>query len=162
VPVEIAEGVLSRQIDNLEPILTRPGCDVRTLADQFNASFWKTGQDYLRWNPTQRQHFAGGTLLTKNLLSRIEGWRGTTAHIVTWGQTPMLDPDEAGALHGIDVSTHAGLRDCALIGPMIYFFDCIGAALGGIIENIYMQNRQLWMRLREKGANLTRCLVITL
>jgi hypothetical protein len=36
---------------------------------------------------------------------------------VTSGQTPALDPTEAQALlDSIDVSTHAGLRDRALIG----------------------------------------------
>jgi hypothetical protein len=38
-------------------------------------------------------------------------------HVVTCGQTPVLDPIEARALlDSIDVSTHAGLRDRALIG----------------------------------------------
>ncbi len=36
VPSEIADSVLCRQIDDLEPTLTRHGYDVRTLADQFN------------------------------------------------------------------------------------------------------------------------------
>ena len=38
-------------------------------------------------------------------------------HIVTSGQTPVLDPAEARPLlDSIDVSTHSGLRDRALIG----------------------------------------------
>jgi hypothetical protein len=36
VPVEIADSVLCRQIDDLEPTLTRHDYDVRTLADPFN------------------------------------------------------------------------------------------------------------------------------
>ena len=52
-------------------------------------------------------------------------------HVVTSRQTPVLDPAEARALlDGIDVSTHAGLRDRALIGLMVYSFARIGAALG--------------------------------
>ena len=52
-------------------------------------------------------------------------------HVVTSGQTPMLDPAEARALlDSIDVSTHAGLRDRALIGLMVYSLARIGAALG--------------------------------
>jgi integrase len=48
--------------------------------------------------------------------------------------------------------TPAGLRDRALIGLMIYSFACIGAALGMAVEDVYTQNRRLWVRLREKGG----------
>ena len=40
-------------------------------------------------------------------------------HVVTSGQTPVLDPAEARALlDSMDVATHVGLRDRALIGLM--------------------------------------------
>jgi site-specific recombinase XerD len=75
------------------------------------------------------------------------------SHIVTSGQTPVLDPAEARALlDSIDTSTHAGLRDRALIGLMVYSFARIGAALGMAVEDVYTQNRRLWVRLREKGG----------
>jgi integrase/recombinase XerC len=74
-------------------------------------------------------------------------------HVVTSGQTPVLDPSEARALlDSIDVSTHAGLRDRGLIGLMVYSFARIGAALGMAVEDVYTQNRRLWVRLREKGG----------
>jgi site-specific recombinase XerD len=74
-------------------------------------------------------------------------------HVVTTGQTPVLDPAEARTLlDSIDVSTHAGLRDRALIGLMVYSFARIGAALGMTVEDVYTQNRRLWVRLREKGG----------
>jgi site-specific recombinase XerD len=74
-------------------------------------------------------------------------------HVVTAGQTPVLDPSEARALlDSINVSTHAGLRDRALIGLMVYSFARIGAALGMTVEDVYTQNRRLWVRLREKGG----------
>ena len=74
-------------------------------------------------------------------------------HVVTCGQTPVLDPAEARALlDSIDTSTHAGLRDRALIGLMVYSFARIGAALGMAVEDVYTQNRRLWVRLREKGG----------
>jgi site-specific recombinase XerD len=74
-------------------------------------------------------------------------------HVVTSGQTPVLDPAEARALlDSIDVATHAGLRDRALIALMVYSFARIGAALGMAVEDVYTQNRRLWVRLREKGG----------
>jgi integrase len=74
-------------------------------------------------------------------------------HIVTSGQTPVLDPAEARALlDSSDVTTHAGLRDRALIGLMVYSFARIGAALGMTVEDVFTQNRRLWVRLREKGG----------
>src|ERR1700720_1561940 len=74
-------------------------------------------------------------------------------HVVTSGQTPVLDPAEARALlDSIDTSTVVGLRDRALIGLMVYSFAQIGAALGMAVEDVFTQNRRLWVRLREKGG----------
>jgi len=74
-------------------------------------------------------------------------------HVVTSGQTSVLGPSEARALlDSIDVSTHAGLRDRALIGLMVYSFARIGAALGMTVEDVFTQNRRLWVRLREKSG----------
>ena len=42
-----------------------------------------------------------------------------------------------------NVSTHAGLRDRALIGLMVYSFARIGAALGMTDEDVFTQNRRL-------------------
>jgi integrase len=73
--------------------------------------------------------------------------------VVTSGQTSVLDPAEARALlDSIEMSTHAGLRDRALIGLMVYSFARIGAELGMAVEDVYTQNRRLWVRLREKGG----------
>jgi integrase len=55
-------------------------------------------------------------------------------------------------LDSIDTSTPAGLRDRAPIGLMVYSFARIGAALGMAVEDVYTQNRRLWVRLREKGG----------
>lgn len=75
------------------------------------------------------------------------------AHVVKQGRTPVLEPAEARALlDGIDVVTPAGLRDRALIALMIYSFARIGAALGMRVEDVYTQNRRLWVRLWEKGG----------
>jgi site-specific recombinase XerD len=75
------------------------------------------------------------------------------AHIVKSGKTPVLEPAEARTLiDSIDVSTHAGLRDRALIGLMVFSFARIGAALAMRVEDVFTQNRRLWVRLREKGG----------
>jgi integrase len=58
-------------------------------------------------------------------------------------------PSEARALlDSIDISTHVGLRDRALIGLMVYSFARIGTALGMAVEDVYTQNRRLWVRNR--------------
>ena len=65
----------------------------------------------------------------------------------------MLVPEEARAqLDSIDVTTAVGLRDRALIALMVYSFARIGAALGMQVEDVYTQNRRLWVRLSEKGG----------
>lgn len=75
------------------------------------------------------------------------------SHVVRKGKTPVLAPEEARALlDAIDVSTPAGLRDRALIGLMVYSFARVGAALSMRMENVFMQNRRLWVRLPEKGG----------
>jgi site-specific recombinase XerD len=75
------------------------------------------------------------------------------SHAVTAGKTPVLAPEEARALiDSIEVTTIAGLRDRALIGLMVFSFARIGAALGMKVEDVYTQNRRLWVRLREKGG----------
>jgi site-specific recombinase XerD len=90
-----------------------------------------------------------GQVVPVNPAGSVRGPR----HVVTMGQTPVLDPAEAQALlDSIDIGTVAGLRDRALIGLMIYSFARIGAALGMVVEDVYTQNRRLWVRLREKGG----------
>src|SRR5882724_7404886 len=90
-----------------------------------------------------------GQVMPVNPAGSVRGPR----HVVTSGQTPMLDPAEARALlDSIDVTTPAGLRDRALIGLMVYSFARIGAAVGMRVEDVYTQNRRLWVRLREKGG----------
>ena len=65
----------------------------------------------------------------------------------------MLDLQEARRLlDAIDVSTPIGLRDRALIGLMTYSFARVGAALAMKVEDVFIQNRRLWVRLHEKGG----------
>ncbi|HME23049.1 MAG TPA: tyrosine-type recombinase/integrase [Acetobacteraceae bacterium] len=65
----------------------------------------------------------------------------------------MLEPAEARALlDSIDVTTPVGLRDRALIALMVFSFARIGAALAMKVEDVFVQNRRLRVRLREKGG----------
>jgi len=91
------------------------------------------------------------------------------AQVVKVGKTPVLSPEEARALiDRIEITTPVGLRDRALIGLMVFSFARIGAAIGMKVEDVFTQNRRLWVRLREKGDkahampfhdNLEACLI---
>ena len=109
--------------------------------------------------PTVKQHLAGvrhlfdwlvtGQVVLVNPAASVRG----PSHSVRRGKTPLLDPKEARALlDAIDVTTPAGLRDRALIGLMVYSFARIGAALAMRVEDVFVQNRRLWVRLHEKGG----------
>jgi site-specific recombinase XerD len=90
-----------------------------------------------------------GQIISANPAAAVRGPR----HIVRIGKTPVLDPAEARAIiDSIDISTQAGLRDRALIALMVYSFARIGAALTMKVEDVYIQNRRLWVRLHEKGG----------
>ncbi|MCB1510698.1 MAG: tyrosine-type recombinase/integrase [Hyphomicrobiaceae bacterium] len=109
--------------------------------------------------PTAKQHLAAirmlfdwlvtGQIVPANPASSVRGPK----HVVRTGKTPVLDPREARELlDSIDVSTPAGLRDRALIALMVYSFARIGAAVSMKVEDVYVQNRRLWVRLHEKGG----------
>jgi site-specific recombinase XerC len=90
-----------------------------------------------------------GQVIPANPASSVRG----PSHVVKRGKTPVLSPEEARrVLDAIDVSTHAGLRDRALIALMVFSFARIGAALAMKVADVYVQDRRLWVRLREKGG----------
>ena len=90
-----------------------------------------------------------GQIMPTNPAAAVRGPR----HIVRHGKTPVLDPAEARQLlDAIDITTIIGLRDRALIGLMVYSFARIGAALAMRVQDAYVQNRRLWVRLHEKGG----------
>jgi site-specific recombinase XerC len=87
-----------------------------------------------------------GQIMPTNPAAAVRGPR----HIVRRGKTPVLDPAEARQLiDAIDTTTVIGLRDRALIGLIVYSFARIGAAIGMRVEDVYTQNRRLWVRARE-------------
>src|SRR3954451_5123091 len=100
-------------------------------------------------HPQSRDGPVTGQVVPVNPAASVRGPR----HIVREGKTPVLGADEARQLlDSIDVSTAIGLRDRALIGLMAYSFARIGAASDMKVEDVYTQNRRLWVRLREKGG----------
>ena len=120
---------------------------------------WIEGQTRALSAPTVKQQLAAvrhlfdwlvtGQIVPVNPAGSVRG----PSHSVKSGKTPVLDPTEARALlDSIDVTTPAGLRDRALIALMVYSFARIGAALGMKVEDVYTQNRRLWVRLNEKGG----------
>ncbi|WP_330085282.1 tyrosine-type recombinase/integrase [Methylocystis iwaonis] len=109
--------------------------------------------------PTAKQRLAAirvlfdwlvtGQIVPTNPAASVRGPK----HVVKVGKTPVLDPTEARALlDSINISTPVGLRDRALIGLMIYSFARVGAALAMKVDDVYVQNRRLWVRLHEKGG----------
>jgi len=119
---------------------------------------WIEGQTRERSAPTVKQQLAAirhvfdwlvmGQVVPLNPAASVRG----PAHSVRQGKTPVLGPAEARTLlDSIDVSTPIGLRDRALIALMVYSFGRIGAALAMRVEDVFVQNRRLWVRLREKG-----------
>ncbi len=120
---------------------------------------WVELQTRERSAPTVKQQLAAirhlfdwlvtGQVVPANPAASVRG----PAHSVRKGKTSVLDPAEARALlDSIDISTPIGLRDRALIGLMVYSFARIGAALAMRVDDVFVQNRRLWVRLREKGG----------
>ena len=120
---------------------------------------WIEGQTRTHAAPTVKQRLAAirhlfdwlvtGQIVPTNPAASVRG----PSHSVKTGKTPVLDAEEARRLlDSIDTRTPAGLRDRALIALMVYSFARIGAALGMKVEDVYTQNRRLWVRLREKGG----------
>jgi site-specific recombinase XerD len=109
--------------------------------------------------PTAKQRLAAirhlfdwlviGQVVTINPAASVRG----PAHSVRRGKTPVLAPEEARTLlDSIDVTTAMGLRDRALIALMVFSFARIGASLQMRVEDAFVQNRRLWIRLHEKGG----------
>ncbi|SPB14317.1 phage integrase family protein [Caballeronia novacaledonica] len=112
-----------------------------------------------RSSPTAKQRLAAirhlfdwlvtGQIVPHNPAASVRG----PSHTAKKGKTPVLDASETRQLlDSIDVSTPIGLRDRALIALMVFSFARIGAALAMRVEDVYVQQRRLWVRLREKGG----------
>lgn len=120
---------------------------------------WIEGLTRTHSAPTVKQQLAAlrhlfdwlvvGQIVPDNPAASVRGPR----HVVKRGKTPVLEPDEARQLlDSIDISTLVGLRDRALIGLMVFSFARVGAVAAMKVEDVYTQNRRLWVRLHEKGG----------
>ena len=90
-----------------------------------------------------------GQVMPTNPAASVRGPK----HVVKRGKRPVLSAAEARRLlASIDISTHVGLRDRAFIGLMAYSFARVGAATAMKVEDVFTQDRRLWLRLREKGG----------
>ncbi len=130
-----------------------------TQVNSFIVAAWVEQMQQEHPAPTVKQRLAAvrmmfdwlatGGILPFNPATAVRGPK----HSVKKGKTPVLAPEEARQLlDSIDVTTPIGLRDRALIGLMVYSFGRIGAALAMTVEDVFTQNRRLWVRLHEKGG----------
>ncbi len=132
--------------------------DIRQV-NSFIVAAWVEDMQREHPAPTVKQRLAAvrmlldwlatGGVLEFNPATAVRGPK----HSVKKGKTPVLAPEEARQLiDAIDISAPIGLRDRALIGLMVYSFGRVGAALAMTVEDVFTQNRRLWVRLHEKGG----------
>jgi site-specific recombinase XerD len=131
-----------------------------TVVQPLHVAAWIELQTQTHAAPTVKQRLAAirhlfdwlvtGQIVPYNPAASVRG----PSHTAKKGKTPVLDATEARQLlDSIDVSTPIGLRDRALIALMVFSFARAGAALAMRVEDVYVQQRRLWVRLREKGGN---------
>ncbi|WP_175946712.1 tyrosine-type recombinase/integrase [Caballeronia sp. BCC1704] len=130
-----------------------------TAVQPLHVASWVELQTQTLSAPTVKQRLAAirhlfdwlvtGQIVPHNPAASVRG----PSHTAKKGKTPVLDATEARQLlDSIDVSTPIGLRDRALIALMVFSFARVGAALAMRVEDVYVQQRRLWVRLREKGG----------
>ncbi len=137
------------------------GAGVRSITEvqPLHVAAWIERQTQTSSAPTVKQQLAAirhlfdwlvtGQIVPHNPAASVRGPRHTTKK----GKTPVLDASEARQLlDSIDVTTPIGLRDRALIALMVFSFARVGAALAMRVDDVYVQHRRLWVRLREKGG----------
>lgn len=138
---------------------TGAGVTSITAVQPLHVAAWIELQTQRSSAPTVKQRLAAirhlfdwlvtGQIVPHNPAASVRG----PSHTVKKGRTPVLDASEARQLlDSIDVSTPIGLRDRALIALMVFSFARVGAALAMRVEDVYVQHRRLWVRLREKGG----------
>jgi site-specific recombinase XerC len=135
------------------------GVNSITAVQPLHVAAWIERQTRTSSAPTVKQQLAAirhlfdwlvvGQIVPHNPAASVRG----PAHSTKKGSTPVLDATEARQLlDSIDVSTPIGLRDRALIALMVFSFARVGAAVAMRVDDVYVQQRRLWVRLHEKGG----------
>jgi site-specific recombinase XerD len=137
------------------------GAGVTSITDvqPLHVAAWIELQTQTSSAPTVKQQLAAirhlfdwlvvGQIVPHNPAASVRG----PSHTTKKGKTPVLDATEARhLLDSIDITTPIGLRDRALIALMVFSFARVGAALAMRVDDVYVQQRRLWVRLREKGG----------
>jgi site-specific recombinase XerD len=130
-----------------------------TAVQPLHVAAWIELQTQTLSAPTVKQRLAAirhlfdwlvvGQVVPHNPAASVRG----PSHSARQGKTTVLEATEGRQLlDSIDVTTPIGLRDRALIGLMVFSFARIGAALAMRVEDVYVQNKRLCVRLREKGG----------
>ncbi|REE18352.1 site-specific recombinase XerD [Paraburkholderia sp. BL27I4N3] len=130
-----------------------------TAVQPLHVAAWIELQTQRSSAPTVKQRLAAirhlfdwlvtGQIVPHNPAASVRG----PSHSTKRGKTPVLDAAEARQLlDSIDATTPIGLRDRALIALMVFSFARVGAALAMRVDDVYVQHRRLWVRLREKGG----------
>jgi site-specific recombinase XerD len=146
-------------VDEFLAWCAQAGVTSMTEVQPLHMAAWIELQTQTLSAPTVKQHLAAirhlfdwlviGQVVPHNPAASVRG----PTHTTRKGKTPVLDASEARQLlDSIDVSTPIGLRDRALIALMVFSFARVGAALTMRVEDVYTQNKRLWVRLREKGG----------
>jgi site-specific recombinase XerC len=71
----------------------------------------------------------------------------------TEGKTPaFVDGEVQKLLDAVEISTHTGLWDRALLGVLAYTFARIGAVVNLKVEDYYPSGKRFLLRFKEKGG----------
>jgi site-specific recombinase XerC len=135
------------------------GVTAITAVQPLHVASWIELQTQIHSAPTVKQRLAAirhlfdwlviGQIVPHNPAASVCG----PSYTVKKGKTPVLDATEARQLlDSIDVTTPIGLRDRTLIALMVFSFARVGAALAMRVEDVYVQQRRRWVRLREKNG----------
>jgi len=89
--------------------------------------------------------------------------RAGPRHIVRRGKTPgARSAGSAQLIDAIEPGPSLDLRRPRAYRLMVYSFARIGAAIGMRVEDVYSQNRRLWVRCTRRAASSTPCRAITI
>src|SRR5215813_13268649 len=109
--------------------------------------------------PTVKQHMAAirmmfSWLTEKGVLAMNPAREVKTERFSrTEGKTPaFVEGEVQRLLNAVEISTHTGLRDRALLATLAYTFARIGSVVNLKVEDYYPSGKRFLLRFREKGG----------